>query len=47
MVKSLLAWPWSYGDRRLRRFPRASIVAHLVMGGRLFQRLRRLRERPT
>ena len=47
MAKSLLAWPWSYGDRRLRRFPRTSIVARLVTGDRLFQRLRRPRERPT
>jgi glycosyltransferase involved in cell wall biosynthesis len=47
MAKSLLSWPWSYGDRRLRRFPRTSIVAHLVMGGRMFRRLRRLRETPT
>ena len=46
MAKSLLAWPWSYGDRRLRRFPRAPIVARLVVG-RLFERLRRLRERPA
>ena len=46
MAKSLLTWPWSFADRHLRRFPRTSIVARLVMGGRLFERLRRLRESP-
>ena len=37
MAKSLLAWPWSYGDRRLRRFPRTPIVARLLMGGRMYR----------
>ena len=47
MARSLLAWPWSFGDRRLRRFPRTPIIARLVVGGRMYDRLRRLRERPT
>ena len=47
MAKSLLAWPWSYGDRQLRRFPRTPIIARLLMGGRMYERLRRLSERPT
>jgi glycosyltransferase involved in cell wall biosynthesis len=47
MAKSLLAWPWSYGDRRLRRFPRTPIIARLLMGGRMYDRLVRPRERPT
>jgi len=47
MVRSLLAWPWSFGDRRLRRFPRTPIIARLLVGGRMYDRLRRLRERPT
>lgn len=47
MARSLLAWPWSFGDRRLRRFPRTPIIARLLVGGRMYDRLRRLRERPT
>ena len=47
MARSLLAWPWSFGDRRLRRFPRTPIIARLLVSGRMYDRLRRLRERPT
>ena len=47
MAKSLRVWPWSYGDPCLRKFPRISVIGRFVMGSRLFQRLLRLRERPT
>ena len=47
MARSLLAWPWSKAIDVRRRFPRTPIIARLVMGGRLFQRLRGLREKPT
>ena len=47
MARSLLTWPWSYGDRRLRKFPRMPMIARLLMGGRMYDRLVRPRERPT
>jgi len=41
MWRSVYLSPWSFGDRRLRKFPRARIIARLVFGEKLFRKLSR------
>jgi glycosyltransferase involved in cell wall biosynthesis len=41
MWKSLYQWPWSLGDRRLRKLPRARVIARLMLGKTLFRKIPR------
>ena len=42
MWKSVYLSPWSFRDRRLRKLPRARIIARLILGERLFRRVPRI-----
>jgi glycosyltransferase involved in cell wall biosynthesis len=42
MWKSVRLWPWSFGDHRLRKLPRARIIARLVLGEKLFRKIPRI-----
>ena len=42
MWKSVYLWPWSFNDSRLRKFPRARIIARLALGERLFRIIPRI-----
>ena len=41
MWKSVYLRPWSFGDHRLRKLPRARIIARLILGEQLFRKIPR------